>query len=120
MPYYIDLIHDPRAKQPQIVEFTTPDGLLHFRSFPYGGQEASEFDVVFSAGFIGKYSKAPRFTKGIVTKKTVTFKATKPKPKASHYEVMIKLNKSAGHPANGYKYNVKMGTKVLDPRVIPR
>ena len=131
MPYYINLIDDPNAKEPQIVERIKRDGLLHFRSFPFDGKPAQEFKLEFTPAFVNKYSRSAGFTKGVITAGKVTFTAkkipdgaekflnkTKKIPNDS-YEVRIKLKSSAEHVKLGYKYNIVMNGKTLDPRVIP-
>lgn len=138
MPYYINLIDDPNAKEPQIVERIKRDGLLHFRSFPFDGKPAQEFKLEFTPAFENKYSRSAGFTKGVIANGKVTFTAkkipggaekflnkaekilnkTKKIPNDS-YEARIKLKSSTGHPGHGYKYNIVMNGKTLDPRVIP-
>jgi hypothetical protein len=116
MPIDINLIDDPIAAHPQIVEIVPPSGQLRFRSHPFNGQPALAFHVIFESGFDGKFSTAKPLTRGKLTVQGVEFHS---QPDGPYWEVSINLLKSEPLQKIGYKYKILMNGKVLDPRVIP-
>lgn len=122
------LTFDQATQEPTTVAEANLNAPLHFKSLNYDDPaNPAPFILTFGTDFIGKYSAGTGFTDGTVTGWGVVF--------ASDFEancqvaggqnqdcqiVKIKLNSSMTHPPGGYKYDVIMNGKVLDPKVRPR
>lgn len=123
----IFLTLDPGTNQPTMVAEPNPNSPMHFKSINYLDPANPEpFILRFGTDFIGKYQDQG----GVTTIPTVTswgvifssnLNANCPVRNGTEncQEIVIKLDNSAGvnHPDDGYKYDVVMGTAVLDPRV---
>ena len=121
---------DPTTTNPTVVSEPSAASVMVFRSLDYiNAPPAPEaYVLIFELGFVGKYQLVGNFTTGTITAIGVMFQssaATYAIPGSGPVpvqEVRIKLLTGAGivHPDAGYKYDVLMGGKVLDPRVVPR
>ncbi len=124
------LTMDPTTTNPTVVSEPSAANVLVFRSLDYVNTPPAPqaYVLIFETGFVGKYQTTGGFTAGNITPIGVMFQSeagTYPIPGGGPVptqEVRIKLLTGTGivHPAEGYKYSVLMGGKVLDPRVVPR
>jgi len=127
------LTMDPDTTNPTVVsEPNAGAAPMVFRSMDYMNTPPAPeaYVLIFDSGFVGKYQTTGGFTQGIETPIGVMFQSaaatypipSDPGPPVPVQEVRIKLLTGAGiaHPPGGYKYSVLMGSKVLDPRVVPR
>ena len=122
------LTFDPVTQEPTTVAEANINAPLHFKSLNYDDPaNPAPFILTFGTDFIGKYSTGAGFTAGTVTGWGVVFAsdgATNCMVGGGQTQdcqvVKIKLDSSMTHPPGGYKYDVIMNGKVLDPKVRPR
>lgn len=118
MAYFIYLVNDP-VLGPTHGQKASKDSKLVFKSMGYApGDDGAPFELRFGADFEGKFIKSQSTpVKGPGGQDKTTFVSAK---NGKHEEVEITLQKNAAHPPHGYKYDVVMGSKCWDPRVVPR
>ena len=86
------------------------------------------FMLIFESTVDGQFDTAPAFAPGVVTATGVIFQSTAALwaagggPPIPVQQVKIKFLPAppVPHPEAGYKYDVQMGGKKLDPRLRPR
>jgi hypothetical protein len=91
---------------------------LFFKSVGYNdGDSSLPFEIKFDSNILTNYHKGnsdlPKGAAGDDARTWVSQKV------GSYHRVKIVLKGNA-HPTNGYKYDVTISGKTLDPRVVPR
>jgi len=120
---------DPSSNMPTVVANPNTTSPMRFKSINYLDEvNPVPFFLQFEPEFDGMFNDAAGFTDATITSFGVIF-SSEPKancvvtggPPVACEIVTIKLKNSADvdHPPQGYKYAVVMGTKMLDPRVVP-
>jgi hypothetical protein len=120
---------DPDSNMPTVVANAESSAPIRFKSMNYLDEENPvPFFLQFGPEFDGMFNEGAGFTDATKTSFGVLFSSEHKVncvvtggPNMTCQIVTIKLKNSAdvAHPPQGYKYAVVMGTKVLDPRVVP-
>lgn len=120
------LTEDP-AGRPMLVAEPGPSATLRFQSLDYTNptQEGEPFVIRFGLDFKGHFNPTPS-SPSLETYDSILFSSQSNSncPVTGGGTVpcqQVKIILSGGpHPADGYKYEVRMGSQVLDPRIRPR
>jgi len=123
---------DPVSNMPTVVAETNTNNPIRFNSINYLVEEDPvPFFLQFGPEFNGMFIPGGVATDAVITAFGVIFASelkTSPGcvrqggPNVICQQVTINLRPESvdiDHPDDGYKYSVVMGTKVLDPRIVP-
>lgn len=107
--------------EPEMVEPSNNNSILYFKSQGWGENDsAPEFEIEFESNFDGAWNTTGNDSDDPVGTSGKAGRTWRSTPFNKYQRVKIKLKSSVLHPDNGYKYTIRMGTKELDPRVVPR
>ena len=124
MAYHIYFVNDP-TNGPTHGQKSSHNSTLYFKSEGFNkGDPSPPFEIKFEKAILTNYHKgnsdSPKGASGVDARTWISQNVGSVVNPRYQVKIVLKETVPNPHPLAGYKYDVTIGGKTWDPRVVPR